>query len=49
MKKKAKNSQPTSPCKVTTPCKIIVSHSFKKVVPTFARIKAYFLLSQRIS
>lgn len=45
----SKNFQPISPCKVTNSCKIIVSHSFKKVVPTFARIKAYFLLSRRIS
>ena len=50
MKRKRKQKLLISkPYKVTTPCKIIVSHSFKKVVPTFCQIKAYFLISQRIS
>ena len=50
MKRKRKQKLLISnPYKVTTPCKIIVSHSKKKVVPTFYQIKAYFLISQRIS
>ena len=35
MKKESKNSQPTSPHKGATPCKIIVSYSGKKFVLTF--------------